>query len=94
MHRFHLTRDVIQVHGDRFLLKKLNALDPDLLDLVLDAGPIRLDLVDEGFLLWLVLLCQDYLLETHHLLLGCRGEILGVLHVLLLVDITTSSDTD
>ena len=87
-------REIVEIDSGGILFLEIDALDPNLLDLVLNAGPIRLDLVDEGFLLWLVLLSQDYLLETHHLLLGCRGEILGVLHVLLLVDITTSSDTD
>ena len=67
MHRFHLARDVIQVHGDGLLLKKLNALDPDLVEFFNQTFVFlfSLKLVNTILLLWLVLLRHYYLLETH-----------------------------
>ena len=87
-------REIVEIDCGSILFLEIYALDPDLLDLVLDSGPIRLDLVNEGFLLWFILLSQNYLLEAYRLLLGRRREILGVLLHVLLVEIIASPDTD
>ena len=64
LHRFNLTREVIEVDCDGVPLCKVNALHPNLVVFLDWLSRVTLKLVDVVFLVWFIFLDRDYILET------------------------------